>query len=293
MLLQVVTQLGVDTDPHGDRRAPGRRGPRSGVDRLLRRGRPAGPRAARRAGRLAAFPWDRLADTAAATTCAAPGGHGAGRAVRGADQRHLAQRAGEDLLRDHQVVADGEPARAVHPRRPGDAWCSGSGSPGSPWSCAAARCRRAYAALKGEVDERRVAEEALRQRGGSAAGPAGLGPHDRDRRPRRRHLRPALPSRPSSAYRPEDFLELPLLGTSSPRRAPTSPPRSRCSPSGRASSARRAAVADPRRPHPLGRGGVPEPGRRPGRRGLVWNGRDVTERKALESELNHRATTTR
>ena len=28
-------------------------------------------------------------------------------------------------------------------------------------------------------------------------------------------------------------------------------------------------------------------------RGLVWNGRDVTERKALENELNHRPTTTR
>ena len=154
--------------PAGDRRAPGCRGPPDrGVDRLLRRGRPAGPRAARRAGAAGGLPLGPARRDPRPRRRAAPGGHGAGRAVRGADQRP-AQRAGEDLLRDHQVVADGEPARAVRPRRPGDAGARARdrrdhrGPAPQPRDVA-----RAFAALKGEVDERRVAEEAL-ARAGSA-----------------------------------------------------------------------------------------------------------------------------
>ena len=150
---------------------------------------------------------------------------------------------------------------------------------------------RAYAALKGEVDERRVAEEALRASEGrfrSLVQRASDLTIVTDDRGVVTYVSPAVEA--LVGYRPEDFLELPLLVHVEPEE--------------RADVATTITLLAERpglvrtvelrlRTHDGRIRSVeavcqnlvddPDVG------GLVWNGRDVTERKALESELNHRA----
>ena len=150
---------------------------------------------------------------------------------------------------------------------------------------------RAFAALKGEVDERRVAEEALRASEGrfrSLVQRASDLTIVTDDHGIVTYVSPAVEA--LVGYRPEDFLELPLLVHVEPEeRADVAtaitlltdrPGLVRtielrlCTADGRTRSVEAVCqnlIDDP------------------DVRGLVWNGRDVTERKALESELNHRA----
>jgi diguanylate cyclase (GGDEF)-like protein/PAS domain S-box-containing protein len=150
---------------------------------------------------------------------------------------------------------------------------------------------QAYAALKGEVDERRVAEEALRASEGrfrSLVQRASDLTIVTDDHGVVTYVSPAVEA--LVGYRPEDFLELPLLVhvepeeradvataitllTDRPGLVRTIELRLRTR-DGRTRSVEAVCqnlIDDP------------------DVRGLVWNGRDVTERKALESELNHRA----
>ena len=150
---------------------------------------------------------------------------------------------------------------------------------------------RAYTALKGEVEERRVAVEALRASEGrfrSLVQRASDLTILTDDRGVVTYVSPAVES--LVGYRPDDFLELPLLVHVEPEeRADVATTitllaerpglvrtielrlRTR---DGRTRSVEAVCqnLLD-----------APDVG------GLVWNGRDVTERKALESELNHRA----
>jgi diguanylate cyclase (GGDEF)-like protein/PAS domain S-box-containing protein len=150
---------------------------------------------------------------------------------------------------------------------------------------------RAYTALKGEVDERRLAEEALRASEGrfrSLVQRASDLTIVTDERGVVTYASPAVES--LVGYRPEDFLELPLLVHVEPEERAdvattitllaerpglvrTIELRLRTS-DGRIRSVE-AVCQNLLDDQDVG--------------GLVWNGRDVTERKALESELNHRA----
>ena len=150
---------------------------------------------------------------------------------------------------------------------------------------------RAFAALKGEVDERRVAEEALRASEGrfrSLVQRASDLTIVTDDRGVVTYVSPAVEA--LVGYRPDDFLELPLLV--------------HVEPAERADVATAITLLAERpglvrtielrlRTHD-GRARSVEAVCQnllddPDVRGLVWNGRDVTERKALENELNHRA----
>ena len=106
---------------------------------------------------------------------------------------------------------------------------------------------RAYAALKGEVDERRVAEEALRASEGrfrSLVQRASDLTIVTDDRGVVTYVSPAVEA--LVGYRPEDFLELPLLVHVEPEeRADVATARSRCSPSGPASCARSSCGCGP------------------------------------------------
>ena len=150
---------------------------------------------------------------------------------------------------------------------------------------------RAYTALKGEVDERRLAEEALRASEGrfrSLVQRASDLTIVTDERGVVTYASPAVES--LVGYRPEDFLELPLLVHVEPEERAdvattitllaerpglvrTIELRLRTSDGGTRSV--EAVCQNLLDDADVG--------------GLVWNGRDVTERKALESELNHRA----
>jgi diguanylate cyclase (GGDEF)-like protein/PAS domain S-box-containing protein len=150
---------------------------------------------------------------------------------------------------------------------------------------------RAYAALKGEVAERQVAEKALRASEGrfrSLVQRASDLTIVTDDRGVVTYVSPAV--EPVIGYRPKDVLEMPLLVHVEPtQRADVAtaitllaeqPGFVRtielrlCTRDGRVRSIEAVCqnlVDDP----DVG--------------GLVWNGRDVTERRALETELSHRA----
>ncbi len=150
---------------------------------------------------------------------------------------------------------------------------------------------RAYAALKGEVDERRVAEEALRASEGrfrSLVQRASDLTIVTDDRGVVTYVSPAVEA--LVGYRPEDFLELPLLV--------------HVEPAERADVATAITLLTERpglvrtielrlRTHDGRTRSVEAVCQNllddPDVHGLVWNGRDVTERKALENELSHRA----
>ena len=150
---------------------------------------------------------------------------------------------------------------------------------------------QAYAALKGEVDERRVAEEALRASEGrfrSLVQRASDLTIVTDDRGVVTYVSPAVEA--LVGYRPDDFLELPLLV--------------HVEPAERADVATAITLLTERpglvrtielrlRTHDGRTRSVEAVCQNllddPDVRGLVWNGRDVTERKALENELNHRA----
>ena len=212
--------------------------------------------------------------------------------LRGADQRP-AQRAGEALLRRDDGVADGEPARPARARDAGD-------------PRARARHRRDHRRAAPQPQRRRAGLR--RAQGGGRRAPGGRGgaagergpvplaraarlrPHDRHRRPAASSPTSAPPSRRSSATGPTTSWSCPCSCTSSPRSAPTSPRRSPCSPSGPACVRTielrlRTHDGRTRSVEAVCQNLVDDPDVR----GLVWNGRDVTERQALESELNHRA----
>jgi diguanylate cyclase (GGDEF)-like protein/PAS domain S-box-containing protein len=150
---------------------------------------------------------------------------------------------------------------------------------------------RAYAALKGEVAEREVAENALRASEGrfrSLVQRASDLTIVTDERGVVTYVSPAVEA--VIGYRPQDVLDLPLLAHVAPQeRADVAtaitllaerPGLVRtvemrlCTRDGRTRSIEAVCqnlVDDP------------------DVRGLVWNGRDVTERRALENELSHRA----
>ena len=150
---------------------------------------------------------------------------------------------------------------------------------------------RAYAALKGEVDERRVAEEALRASEGrfrSLVQRASDLTIVTDDRGMITYVSPAVED--FVGHRPEDLLGEPLLAHVEPdertdveraiKLLAARPGLVRtidlrlCTRDGRARSVEAVCqnLVDDLDV-----------------RGLVWNGRDVTERRALENELSHRA----
>lgn len=150
---------------------------------------------------------------------------------------------------------------------------------------------RAYSALKGEVDERCLAEEALRASEGrfrSLVQRASDLTIVTDERGVVTYASPAVES--LVGYQPEDFLELPLLAHVEPEeRADVATTITLLAERPglvrtvelrlRTSDGRRRSV------EAVCQNLLDDPDVG----GLVWNGRDVTERKALERELNHRA----
>jgi diguanylate cyclase (GGDEF)-like protein/PAS domain S-box-containing protein len=150
---------------------------------------------------------------------------------------------------------------------------------------------RAYTALKGEVDERRVAEEALRASEGrfrSLVQRASDLTIVTDERGVVTYVSPAVEA--LVGYRPDDFLELPLLVHVEPEErvdvATTITLLAERPGLVRTIELRlRTADGRTRSIEAVCQNLLDDPDVG----GLVWNGRDVTERKALESELNHRA----
>ena len=150
---------------------------------------------------------------------------------------------------------------------------------------------RAYAALKGEVEERRVAEEALRASEGrfralvQRASDLTL---VTDPRGVVTYVSPAVEG--LVGYHPRELLGLPLLVHVEPEeRADVAAAVARL-----AESPGLVRTIELRLHSRDGRVRTVEAVCRnlvddPDVRGLVWNGRDVTERRALETELSHRA----
>ena len=292
VLLQVVTQLGVDTDPQDIDVHRGVAGRQIAVS--IASFDPDDPRVqelhdVRRD--LSAFPWDRLADT-----------RGRNDALR-RQAMALVARSEEriNVLRSEQekmfyAVTKSSLTANQHGQFTLAALVTlvlGLGIAGITVVLRRSRSdvERAYTALKGEVDERRVAEEALRASEGrfrSLVQRASDLTIVTDERGVVTYVSPAVEA--LVGYRPEDFLELPLLVhvesaeradvataitllTERPGLVRTIELRLRTQ-DGRSRSVEAVCqnlIDDP----DVG--------------GLVWNGRDVTERKALESELNHRA----
>ena len=292
VLLQVVTQLGVDADPHEIDVHRGVAARQIGVS--IASFDAADPRVRELHDvreRLAAFPWDRLAET-----------RGRDDALRREAMALVGQSEERiNVLRSEQektfyAVTRSSLTANQHGQFALAALVTlvlGLGIAGITVVLRRSRSdvARAFAALKGEVDERRVAEEALRASEGrfrSLVQRASDLTIVTDDRGVVTYASPAVEA--LVGYRPEDFLELPLLVHVEPEE--------------RADVATTITLLAERpglvrtielrlRTHDGRTRSVeavcqnlvddPDVG------GLVWNGRDVTERKALESELNHRA----
>ena len=277
------------------RRAPPRRREAAdrGLDRLVRAGRARRSASCRTSGpSSAAFPWDRLV---------ASRGRDDGlrreamELIARSEERVnvLRSAAGEAVLRRDDGVAEGEPARPVRARDAGD-------------TRARARHRRDHRRAAPQPQRRRAGLRRAQGRGRRAAGGRGgaagergpvplaraarLRPHDRHRRPAASSPTSARPSRrwsatgrttswscrcscTSSRTERADVATAITLLTERPGLVRTIELRLRTH-DGRTRSVEAVCqnLLDD-----------------PDVRGLVWNGRDVTERKALENELNHRA----
>ncbi len=292
VLLQVVTRLGVDTDPHEIDVHRGVAARQIGVS--IASFDAADPRVRELHDvreRLAAFPWDRLAETRGRDDALR---REAMTLVGQSEERINALRSEPE--KTFYAITRSSLAANQHGQFTLAALVTlvlGLGIAGITVVLRRSRSdvARAYAALKGEVDERRVAEEALRASEGrfrSLVQRASDLTIVTDDRGVVTYVSPAVEA--LVGYRPEDFLELPLLVHVEPEERPdvattitllaerpglvrtvelrlrTHDDRTRS-----VEAVCQNLVDDP----DVG--------------GLVWNGRDVTERKALESELNHRA----
>ena len=281
VLLQVVTQLGVDTDPHEIDVHRGVAGRQIGVS--IASFDSDDPRVRELHDvreRLAAFPWDRLAES------------------RGRDdtlRREAMALVGQseeriNTLRSEQektfyAITRSSLAANQHGQFTLAALVTlvlGLGIAGITVVLRRSRSdvARAFAALKGEVDERRVAEEALRASEGrfrSLVQRASDLTIVTDDRGVVTYVSPAVEA--LVGYRPEDFLELPLLVHVEPEeRADVATTITLLAERPGLVRTVELRLRTARRPHPLGRGGVPEPGRRPGRR-----------RPGVERPRRHRA----
>ena len=293
MLLQVVTQLGADTDPHEidvHRGVAGRQ-----IVVSIASFDPDDPQVRELQDvreRLAAFPWDRLVETRGRDDRAAPRGDGAGRRSprSGSTSCAASRRSSSTRSRRSSLTANqhGQFALAALVTL-----VLGLGIAGITVVLRRSRSDvgRAFAALKGEVDERRVAEEALRASEGrfrSLVQRASDLTIVTDDHGVVTYVSPAVEA--LVGYRPEDFLELPLLVHVEPEeRADVATAITLLAerPGLVRTIELRLRTADgrTRSVEAVCQNLVDDPDVG----GLVWNGRDVTERKALESELNHRA----